>query len=580
MSSSNILYVTDSDISYSDEHDLTLSVQEILDETTEEEYQELLDTLRTGDVSTGTRFPLFDILWKAIVLPGSESVSLMELLIIHQGINQSLTDNVDKIVCDMSNQEYIRPVLDIADSRGITTVAPDETSISVDNRKQKVSIGLNILSTTMLILFDQFVNLILSVLGLVAPNRSSEPEFVFFPYPGRLNSTQSVIDAAGFQYIVVLPSLITSELLQRSDRSYPYKESPIMCSSFHSAGTALRQCRFAVKIIYELLIDRRGQKELNKYLSDEVGVASPRSVEYAWLKNSPSEVRGLLAALSTKQIYEQWDIEGMLIGGNSTRDRAFLYIARQYEIETYYIPHSIVHSTRNIYTHHPDTTMFVESEFAVKYLREHRLVETLPELVPLGRPYFENLLQYRSNETVDCSEKITITLATQDQSTRAREAFVTTVLTAIEEGIAKNDVVSVIIKPHPNEGLSLYEQSLKNLSLDNITNIVVRESTLFETIQESDLVITVNSNVGLESMIIGVPCACVTLFEPWIPLYPYAYHESVPALSSGLEVAQFFDELDLTGINRLQREQKKHTSDSYILESDIGKNIAEYIRPC
>jgi hypothetical protein len=83
--------------------------------------------------------------------------------------------------------------------------------------------------------------------------------------------------------------------------------------------------------------------------------------------------------------------------------------------------------------------------------------------------------------------------------------------------------------------------------------------------------------VGIESMIVGTPCACIVLFEPWIPVYPYAVHESVPVLRTESETASFFEQLDQDIIDTMQNEQRRHVSDSYVLRPDIGDTIAQYI---
>jgi hypothetical protein len=578
MDSSVILYITDSDTPSTDSYHTVLSVQEILDETSETEYDDLIETLRTADIPTGTMFPLFDTLWKPLVLKSDNSAGLLELLVIYQAVDQGLADEVDKIVCNLSDKIYLRPIFDIASPLGIPVVTPNGKPISISERKQKFRAIVKIIPTSLYLLIDQVVGLILATLGWVESDHPENPDFVFFPYPGRSKSTRSVIDAVSFQYVVVLPSLIIGEILPNSDQDRPFDQSPIMCSSFWSIDIVRKQLIFTARLLLELLIKRQGQRELERTLSYEVGIDAPRSVQYAWVEETPSEVRGLLTAIQSINIYRRWDVEGTLVGGNSSRDRAILYIARKHGLKTYYVPHSITHSVRNIYTHHPETTMFVESEFAVDYLKEHRPIETLPHLVPLGRPYFENLLQHRSNDSTENGGTVTITLATQDQTMRARKAFAATLLNAIEGGIAQRHGVEVIIKTHPSETLSLYESLQQKSSFAHINNIEIREDALFETLGESDLVVTVNSNVGLESMIVGTPCACVTLFEPWIPVYPYAHHESVPTLTSVSGVTDFFEQLTHNMVSELEEAQEQHISESYVLKPNISNDIAEHIQ--
>jgi hypothetical protein len=347
-------------------------------------------------------------------------------------------------------------------------------------------------------------------------------------------------------------------------------------------ATTTQQCRLVLGLVREIWDSTRGKNNLNEYLAAELDADIPHSVDYAWVQAVHTQNRGLLMALSTRNIYDRLDLQGALVGGNSSRERLFLEFARERELETYYIPHSITHPVRNLYPHAPETTMFVESEFGATYLRRNFAVDRLPTLEPLGRPYFESLLQYQRNEVADQEDQLVITLATQqNHASRAREMFGKSTLKAINNGIAQQESVQVIIKIHPDETSELYEQLKTELQLDNIDSIKIEDKNLYRILQQSDIVITVNSNVGVESMILGTPCVCVVLFEPWIPTYPYAEHDSVPVLTNQADVEAFFADLKSVEIAEIQREQEAYVSDSYILEDEMGEKIARYIeRDC
>jgi hypothetical protein len=577
MGSTSTVYITDSSVAVEDDTVTNLSIQDVLEETSEEEYDEFMQTMRTAGVPTGTTFPLFDIFWKELVLPGDTSGSLVELYFVYRAVNNSLTDDIDEIVCNLSHQKYHRPVLDAAAPDGIPVVGPDGDPITLHTHRQVFATMLSIITTTIVLLVDMLLAMVVSLFSSMDTDISENPLFVFFPYPGRFESTKSVVNTANFQYLIALPSLVAGRLLSRRLTDYPFDKTPLLCASLRSLTAPFGVCHVAGGLLKELFGKLRGQDALVQHLSDEADASIPRSVRYAWIVGFRGKSRGLLTAKITETIYTRWDVKGVLVSGNSPRDRAFLYVARSHGVQTYYLPHSVLHSVRNIYTHHPETTMFLEGEFSVEYLKANRPSETLPDLVGLGRPYFETLLDYRQTGGGTSDEIVTITLATQDQPDRMREALARTVLLAIAEGIAAETAVRVIVKIHPNESPALYEQLQSDLSLDAIDDIEIRNRNLYSTLQQSDLIVTVNSNVGIESMIVGTPCACVVLFDPWMPVYPYARHESVPVNRTKDATFAFFQQLTPEELVDLQAEQRNYVSNSYVLEPDIGESIAEYI---
>jgi predicted glycosyltransferase len=112
------------------------------------------------------------------------------------------------------------------------------------------------------------------------------------------------------------------------------------------------------------------------------------------------------------------------------------------------------------------------------------------------------------------------------------------------------------------------------------SNVNTITEGLYDTIYNSDLTVTIRSNVGLESMIIGTPAVCFN-FESWGPFaldQTYALTDDVPVYTSKKEFQTFINQLDRDRLSRLQDRQREYVEQNYYLDSDCAAKMAEYIK--
>jgi hypothetical protein len=133
-----------------------------------------------------------------------------------------------------------------------------------------------------------------------------------------------------------------------------------------------------------------------------------------------------------------------------------------------------------------------------------------------------------------------------------------------------------VVKIHPNERAAFYESLLDSLNLNVIADTVVETERLRTHLRTANLVVTINSNVGLEGMYVGTPCVCVNLWEPIISTYPYSSEGPAPVCQTIKEINDFFGTLTW---NKLQQitEQQRNFAESYRYEYDTGERIAAHI---
>jgi hypothetical protein len=128
------------------------------------------------------------------------------------------------------------------------------------------------------------------------------------------------------------------------------------------------------------------------------------------------------------------------------------------------------------------------------------------------------------------------------------------------------------IKPHPDESHELYREIESEYE-----NVRLITDGLYEEIADSDLTVTINSNVGLESIVIGTPAVCYNAWEPFILEQTFAFADEVPVFRSADEFQTFASQLDRDELSQLRSRQQAFGVESYCLESDIATTIASYI---
>lgn len=549
-------------------------IRELLDEASTDEYAEISDSLRSGGVRTGTGLDLYDLLWKGITHSDDSAGNLVELLVVYRGIADVLTPQTERMICEIETQKYKFPLVDVANAHGVTPLTAEGNRLDEPTRKRGAAVFADMLFSLFVVISLQLVRLPIAF----ATGARLDSEFVFFPYPGRFESTKPIINAAKFDAAIVVPWLWTNPFAGAREET-PFVEPPTSLLSYTSVTAISAQIRFCYSFVLTTFVTRTGQGDLQSFLRAEFGIEARRTVRYAWESACYGRTRGILMGILAGHAYEESTVEGVLVGGNSERERSILQVARRMAIDTYYVHHGVVPPLEKDNLHEPETTVFVEGEFAADYLHANCPAEPLPEVVPLGRPYFEQLLQYRHDGRQSSDDpSLNIVIATQDQSDRIRETFANTVLSALDRVCGSRVETHVVVKIHPSETTALYERLLCERDFSSLDEIEIRSENLYDTLEWADMVVTITSNVGVEAMVLNSICVCVDFWDPFVPVYPYALHPSVPVLESKSRVEEFFRSLDTETMATLRENQASYVSDGYVLSEGMGREIAAYIR--
>jgi len=244
-------------------------------------------------------------------------------------------------------------------------------------------------------------------------------------------------------------------------------------------------------------------------------------------------------------------------------------------IDIYHIPHTVVVPKEREQPLPPETTSFVPGKFGGTYLEDSFSSERLPTLVPAGRPYFDHTIP----NTLDSNRgehngRLRLMIGTQDKPDLIRQQFLTTILDAIE--MILFDDIDIVLKIHPSEKVTYYERLLDEYD-GSTEHISIASDSLWDHVDWADIVLTINSNVGLEAMYAGTPCICVNHWKPFTPDFPWATSDSVPVLETRVELRDYLNSLDRKTIDELASTQSEFVDDAYRNPWDSADAIARYI---
>ena len=550
----------------STKYDHIISVENLLMEITRDDILDSINRVSALDVPN-TGCIDFSIVWRRITKP--QTNNLIRAILLSQQLESHL-DELDVthgiLVCGESLEEpYVRVVEDIAKT----------TKLETKRLGQKQSVFTLFILTRMtgiiikmgFVISDWFIT---QIIGLFKD--PTKKRIIYIPAIERLNSTLSVVD-----FFETKPQTIVSEpfwyyILQFDVKSRLNTYNPTVVQQYLSVSGLAGQIRDLITLFYEVLTVDSFAPGLNDAVEAEFGVYLESTTKYH-VRSTLSNfhlVRALALRRSFRALFTEDHIEKVVIGTLDPIGRAIIHEALEQEIQVYHIPHSI--ATTNQPNPRTELVQFLSGEMDIQHYERVVPQDQWWRWVPAGRPYLSNLAdQYgdqKDNRPANRTEhdRFKVLLATQPFSWSVRKQFVETTLSLC------GDRFDVTIKPHPDENIGLYEEIESEYE-----NVRVITADLYEEIVKSDLTVTISSNVGLESIVIGTPVVCFNAWEPFILEQTFAFADEVPVFKSEAEFQTFTSQLDTKKLTTLQGRQQAFAKENYYLGPDIERNIVNYI---
>lgn len=382
-------------------------------------------------------------------------------------------------------------------------------------------------------------------------------------FPDRFDSIRPVIEEMNEPYeIITTPTTIAHLRTARfSELVDEYDASPM--NLFVTLSTLTAELRFLFGgVRRELIGARQLESNLHEFIFQRYGC----ELTYTswWITNDVligKNIKSFMYYFVLDTVIEELEPQKLVTNSFSTKGRSITAAGEARGLDQYHVPHSLF-ATGFVPLPYRITS-FVPGSIEKDFISEQvDIIENEEDFLPEGRPYvcetYQNRHQYPVVNVKDDSESLLITLATQPFEDEARKRLVEGALTAIEHF---DEEPTLLIKTHPSEDPSFYD----TYSEAN-TNVIIESEHLFSVLAESDIVVTVNSNVGFESMLFGTPCLCFNEWETMMWNMPYTELGPIPVFHSPSELGEFFASVTEEELRSLSQTQEEFVETNYILD--------------
>jgi hypothetical protein len=565
--SHTVLLTANCDDIDSTEYDHVIAIDDILTRINQDDIIETERRVSSLDVSD-TGCIAFPVVWRRLT---NSEPSIVRAIVFAKQLQRHIEElgiTHGTLICGESlKKPYVRVIEDV-----VKTI-PLETE--QQNRKELSPILIGIVSTLGVITKIVAVVVDWIVVWLATLGRSPmKNNIVYLPPIERINSTLPVVRqfTTSPQPIITEPSWYYA--LQSEIKASLDEFDPVNINQYVSVSGFLGQIKDLGIIMNELLSTKSFTPALTAAVEAEFDLyleSTIRGIVRSTLSNTHL-VRALLLRRPLQTLFSADHTKKVIIGALDPVGRAIVHEATEHSVQVYHIPHSVA-TTSPPYIE-SDVVQFVSGTMDTQYYEQAVPHDRWWQWVPAGRPYLNDLAeQYGNTEDnqLRCrteNSRFKLVIATQPFERRIVKQFVETVLSSCSP-----DQFELIIKPHPDEDYELYEEIESEHE-----NVHLITDNLYEAIAESDLTVTISSNVGIESVVIGTPCVCYNAYEPFILDQTFGFADEVPIFRSADEFKKFVSHLDRNKLSQLRSQQQTFVEENYCLESDIATTIASYIQ--
>lgn len=554
------LILTQKDAPSLDTNDDLFVIEDQLQQVSTETFDEYYRRLANGEMEDVAGFSLYGLLSSLLSVPFPQTtvpdMSLTELLVLYDVLETTLDKgDIDCIECHDIQDNYAYVAVDVASTHGV-----EIENSPVGPGKLKAFVSGVFFSAVI------FVDVVLSFMFRSRLCNNTPASTFVLAHANRFHCIEPVLDEfeSSYDVVVPLPTLYWLYGRLRGDYEEIAAHDPIPIGALATPEVMKYQLYVLWKFVVAVFRDDALEASLRGYVSEKFDVPLEKSVAYVvsnvyrtHLKLSPHII---LAGHSPA--IRQYD--SVVISSLSPLARSLLRNSSRSNTPSYHVPHTI--TTGYEVVPREDTVHIVSSQSDFDHLEQSTQVSETTTIVPLGRPHLIELRRQRADHRCRTSGPLKITIATQPFDDHIRRSFVESVLESIR---IANIEVTITIKIHPNENKSFY----RRYRSDETT---IATANLEQHLIESDVVVTINSNVGIESVAYGTACVTVNLWTPIVRSRPYALQGPIPVLRERRAIDKYFEELSLGEVKALNENQQRFFEEQYI-SGHSASGIANYI---
>ena len=542
----------------------TFIIESELNSLSEERHLDIYSSLMEMEVNSGTTLPIYKLSrYRLFSGAFSEDISpLVRYIHLASQVNECVSNgSIDKAVIKTVDKAYEPVILDVLNNTDIQVPSHREFRLSL--LWERMSGKVKSLVSAMIVLLDQLIYCLLySVFNL---NSHISIETVFIPSQSRFNTTEPVLKHMKDSYALALERSLVGRLIGRNSSTVADEYDHIFSHQFSSPKTIFHNLKFILfSFLPSELLDNTTEESINENLNELYGFKLEFTIAqmYGRLYHDGLlwQIQRYFAYLD---VFSKAGTNSVVIStGYSAGAEAVWLAAQRSDVTAYDLPHMITVNPpqTGVFTDYS----FVTGPFAQRYIETH-YPNQATGVLPTGRPYLETL-----NRAADqnINEPIQVLIATSPYSDKKRKQVLFQSINGIEE-MPVNCVVK--IKPHPSEGVEIYEQ----LQQEAPINFEIVEDGLQKELESADIVITVNSNVGLEAIVSGAISINMNFWRGLILPLPYALEGPVPILENPTSVQTFFRGLTIKQARSIQQKQQEFLAEGYYLSGSAERVASE-----
>lgn len=525
------------------ENHLAVVLSQLLDDNDEEDANALYGRLLNIKVEHDYKLPIYRLVAQQIWLDSGglheySPRSLELLVLLYRQLSEQIDEDTEVLECIGVSGRYLDLIRDFADNESLKLLVKDSPTETTTDR----SFAIEAIVWLVISAFDAIVSLLLRPMF---PRTDSD---VLVKYPIFRPETFQPIERRLDVEFDATSTLLTISYFKRVRSAIAEETSFVPIQCFGTFSGMLSDYRMMALLGFDLAFDRGLESAVVAAVETETGVRLPNTVGRLFRRAVLSNVKTLLYVRTANRLFEESHYRALLLTSTGPTAKALALPAERHGVKTYVLHHSIT-TPREPYDDSFRRTRFSEGTIVEEALREGGNEKMT--LVATGMPKHLDIADHRrDNPTIDGPN--TVLLGTQPFSDGHRREFVRKVVPAV---LDQSDW-DVLVKIHPGEDVEFYRRTLRAVGINTAENdrIRIAEGNLYEYVQESDLLITVTSNVGIESIILGTPSV---VFNPWSPNFRdplYTTYGTIPRYDEVTGLVELLVDRDLDGLLAEQRE--------------------------
>lgn len=502
------------------------------------EANELYARLVALDVDHGFDLPVYSLLsnqiWSADRFHDDAPGALDLLILLYHRLSSHVDAETERIRCVGVSDLYLDLVEDLAHNEGLEL---EHDAVDSD-RLSYTRVG-----RTLLWLCFSVIDILVSVVAKSVYQPSGAD--VLIKYPAfRPDTFRPIEERLDIPFDATFTLLTVSFF--RHARSITKPETNVVpLRVFDTPGGMIRDYPEVVHIIWDTIMGDRTVSATADAIEAETDVrieAVTRTITGRTVMENPS---ALLYHGTADRLFNSGQYSCVLVTSLGPSGKLLTRPANNHGVRTLSLGHSITFLP-GVANRHSLDAVFVEGTIASRLVDD----ELGKKFIPTGLPKHINIAEQASG-TRSSHEQRMLLIGTQSFDNRYRTGLIIDVVPSVLE--ATN--WTIVLKLHPGESADFYEELLRSIGYDpsDHDRISVATDDLYGYIHRADLLLTVNSNVGIESIILGTPAVC---YNPWVPSKrdpPYASHGPVPKFDVPSDLVDFITDYEPDQHRNLQQ---------------------------